>query len=738
MRVFHWPYRYTFAQPAGTSRGVMLDKEAHFLEIRGSHRGVPFRGIGECGLLRGLSYDDRPDYVEHLDRLAQALQAWSPAQWEACWQSDGRLPEDFYRAWSHWPSLQFAAEQAVRSAFRNRQGFHPSDLFDTAWSRGQVGIPTNGLVWMGSSCAMSESMEAKLRGGYACVKLKIGALRWEEERALLQDFRQTDAGKHAELRVDANGAFTRDGVESVLRDLEDLGVHSIEQPLPASDREGLAYWCAHSPVPVALDESLIGLTGAEERDALLDELKPPFVVLKPSFLGGWEGTRDWIQRAERRNIGWWVTSALEGSIGLNAIAHGVAQYLPVARAQGLGTGGLYTNNLPPWTALDRTELRPISPYPAPVTEGPWPEGFRIHPFTDPALVREVQDFLRAWFSPADDLVFHTSGSTGAPKPIALSKELLVASARATLATLDLQPGYTSLLALSPQRIGGAMVLVRALVGQGTVDLASASRHPLEGAPVPDAPWDFVSLVPQQAQALAADPVWYGSIRTLLLGGADCSRTLAEALIPLAERRYLGFGMTETGSHFALASLNPDDPACRTSGGQWMYQPVQGVRLVWTSEPTSEPASIASLTLVAPHLGIDQPLQTNDLASPEGAGFVWWGRSDGAVNSAGVKLFPETIEAWVFQALPAVEGRGFATSVPDSRWGERLVWLSEPLDDDLRAEVQAVWVQLRQEHPHWVPKDTYEIPAIPRAAQGKVDRRALRALAVLRAQTEDKA
>jgi O-succinylbenzoic acid--CoA ligase len=220
----------------------------------------------------------------------------------------------------------------------------------------------------------------------------------------------------------------------------------------------------------------------------------------------------------------------------------------------------------------------------------------------------------------------------------------------------------------------------------------------------------------------------------LLGGADCSQTLAKALIPLAERRYLGFGMTETGSHFALASLNPDDPACRTSGGQWMYHPVQGVRLVWKSEP----ASIVPLTLLAPHLGIDQPLQTNDLASPVGAGFVWWGRSDGAVNSAGIKLFPETIEAWVFQALPAVEGRGFATSVPDVRWGERLVWLSEPLDDDLRAEVQAVWVQLRQEHPHWVPKDTYEIPAIPRAAQGKVDRRALRALAVLRAQTEDKA
>jgi hypothetical protein len=733
MRVHHWPYTYLFAQPAGTSRGVLRQKEAHFLEVRGEHRGVPFRGIGECGLLRGLSFDDRPDYGDRLDELVQQMNGWSNEAWDDVWGQEGRVPDSFYEQWSRWPSLQFAAEQALRSAYRNRNGHHASDLWDTPWTRLDRGIPTNGLVWMGTSCAMSEALDDKLRVGYACVKMKIGALAWEEERALLQDFRQSAQGQNVELRVDANGAFREHNVEEVLRTLADLRVHSIEQPLPASDRAGLAYWSQHSPVPVALDESLIGLVTPEERNDLLDEVRPPYVVLKPSFVGGWRGTQDWIERAEARGMGWWITSALEGSIGLNAVAQDVARRAPLARAQGLGTGGLYTNNLPPWTELRGEQLHYTAPYPAEVGCGPWPENLRIHPLTDPQLIQETQAFLSAWYGPSDRLEFTTSGSTGTPKTVRLPKKLLVASARATLDTLNLAPGYTSLLALSPTRIGGAMVLIRALVGQGTVDLASVQRNPLEGWDTPNAPWDFCSLVPQQALALAESAAMHTGVKnhpnrfkTLLLGGAHCTPADARRIAPLAQQTYLGFGMTETASHIALAKLQPDNPHCCTPDGRWIYTPVRGVSLVWPQSATEIPSlEPVPLTFAAPHLGLEEPLETTDAVLPNGAGFVWCGRLDGALNSAGVKIFPEQVELWVGQLLPNLEGRGFLTAVADPHWGDRLVWLSEPLTVQENTEFQNALLELRHEHPHWVPKSTGELAEWPRAAQGKIDRAGLR-------------
>ena len=733
MRVHHWPYTFLFAQPAGTSRGVLRQKEAHFLEVRGEHRGVPFRGIGECGLLRGLSFDDRPDYVDRLEELVQQMNVWSPELWDVVWANEGRVPDAFYEQWSRWPSLQFAVEQALRSAFRNRTGHHASDLWDTPWTRADCGIPTNGLVWMGSSCAMSEALDDKLRVGYACVKMKIGALAWEEERALLQEFRQTAQGQNVELRVDANGAFGEHNVEEVLRTLADLRVHSIEQPLPASNRAGLAYWSQHSPVPVALDESLIGLVTPEERNNLLDEVRSPYVVLKPSFVGGWRGTQDWIERAEARGMGWWITSALEGSIGLNAVAQDVARRAPLARAQGLGTGGLYTNNLPPWTELRGEQLHYTAPYPAEVGSGPWPENLRIHPQTDPQLIQETQALVRAWFGPSDHLEFTTSGSTGTPKTIRLPKKLLVASARATLDTLNLAPGYTSLLALSPTRIGGAMVLIRALVGQGTVDLASVQRNPLAGWDAPDAPWDFCSLVPQQALALAeSEAVHTGAenyparFKTLLLGGAHCTPADARRIAPLAQQTYLGFGMTETASHVALAKLQPDNPHCCTADGRWIYTPVRGVTLVWSQPSTiNTPLAPVPLTFAAPHLGLEAPLETTDAVLPHGTGFVWCGRLDGSLNSAGVKIFPEQVELWVGQRLPNLAGRGFLTAVADPHWGDRLVWLSEPLTAHEQTELQNAWRELRQDRPHWVPKSTGERADWPWAAQGKIDRAALR-------------
>jgi O-succinylbenzoic acid--CoA ligase len=241
------------------------------------------------------------------------------------------------------------------------------------------------------------------------------------------------------------------------------------------------------------------------------------------------------------------------------------------------------------------------------------------------------------------------------------------------------------------------------------------------------------LVPQQALALAESAATHAGaknhpnrFKTLLLGGAHCTPDDARRIAPLAQQTYLGFGMTETASHVALAKLQPDNPRCCTPDGRWIYTPVRGVSLVWPQPATEIPSlEPVPLTFAAPHLGLEVPLETTDAVLPHGAGFVWCGRLDGALNSAGVKIFPEQVELWVGQRLPNLEGRGFLTAVADPHWGDRLVWLSEPLMAHEQTELRNAWRELRHEHPHWVPKSTGELAEWPRAAQGKIDRAALR-------------
>ncbi len=310
----------TFKKPGGTSRGVLKEKETYFLIVEDN--GV--KAVGECAVLRGLSFDDRPNYEEKLD-------------WVCANISLGL--EELYVQLKDWPSIQFGVEQVFRSL--EVEGSHI--LFNTPFTQGKRGIPINGLIWMGSIEEMQKQVDQKLKEGYRCLKFKIGKLDWDQEFALLKALRKSHDTLDLEIRVDANGAFNFSQAEKVLNDLASIEAHSIEQPMPVNKWDYLEALCDDSIVPIALDEELIGITDRAKKKEMLEAIAPDYIVLKPSFIGGWRGTEEWIEIAENFGVDWWITSALESNVGLNAIAQYTdAKHLRMA--QGLGTGGLYTNN----------------------------------------------------------------------------------------------------------------------------------------------------------------------------------------------------------------------------------------------------------------------------------------------------------------------------------------------------------------------------------------------------------
>lgn len=315
-------YDLEFLQPSGTSRGIMTSKETWFLKLQEAGRV----GVGECGILRSLSYDDRPDYAEKLQWVCRNIDMGESALRDA-------LVE--------FPSIQAGVEMA----FRSIEAKTPFQLFPSAFTRGEAGIPINGLVWMGEKRFMKEQIEAKIDQGFSCIKLKIGAIDFEDEVELLRLIRKEFSREDIEIRVDANGAFPAEEAIEKLERLSRYRIHSIEQPIKAGQPEAMARVCKESPIPVALDEELIGVLDVTKKRELLQTIGPAYIILKPSLIGGYEGTNEWIEKAEDQGIGWWITSALESNIGLS----GIAQYtfnLGSEMFQGLGTGGLYGNNIP--------------------------------------------------------------------------------------------------------------------------------------------------------------------------------------------------------------------------------------------------------------------------------------------------------------------------------------------------------------------------------------------------------
>lgn len=313
-----------FKQPAGTSRGIYTTRNVWYVRLTSdAHPGR--LGIGECAPLPQLSCDDLPNYAEILSEACrEAAQA-------------GGVDAEKLRP---YPSVLFGLETAFRHFERGT-----TDLWDTPFARGERGIPINGLIWMGSYKKMLEQIERKMQEGFRCIKLKIGAIRFDEELALLQIIRRHFSAEEIELRVDANGAFSPAEALDKLNRLAELDLHSIEQPIRAGQWAEMARLTAQSPLPIALDEELIGIHSVAQKKALLAQVRPAFLVLKPSLHGGMAGSMEWIRLAEEQGIGWWVTSALESNVGLNAIAQWCAT-LPTSLPQGLGTGALFEDNVP--------------------------------------------------------------------------------------------------------------------------------------------------------------------------------------------------------------------------------------------------------------------------------------------------------------------------------------------------------------------------------------------------------
>jgi O-succinylbenzoate synthase len=321
-----------FNFPARTSRGALTEHVAYYIALRDSARPASV-GWGEAAPLAGLSPEYGPDFELAVQQFCQQFNHGSYASLTVG-EAATLVPASL-------PSLRFALETAVLDL----NGGGQQQLYANAFSQGRAGLPINGLVWMGDAAFMREQIRQKLAAGYACLKVKIGSLDWDTELALLTEIRAEASPDQLVLRVDANGAFVPAEAPARLAQLAAFGVHSIEQPIAAGQWTALAQLCGESPVPVALDEELIGLTEPARQEELLDTIRPPYIVLKPTLLGGHAATRRWIALAEARGIGWWITSALESNIGLNAVAQLTGEYAVGDFAQGLGTGQLYDNNL---------------------------------------------------------------------------------------------------------------------------------------------------------------------------------------------------------------------------------------------------------------------------------------------------------------------------------------------------------------------------------------------------------
>jgi len=318
------PFNFPFKRPGGTSRGVMTVKKSWFIVLKeGGEQG----GVGECSIIEGLS----PDYSNDSTYLANITHFCE--QWKSDTLNQTQLRKH--------PSIQFGIETALKDLETGSAQL----LFDTPFTQSKKGIKINGLVWMGSPEFMREQINEKLNSGYTCIKMKIGAIDWKTEHQILRDLRKEYKSSEIELRVDANGAFSFKDAPQILNQLAELDIHSIEQPIKPNQHDEMAQLCATTPCLIALDEELIGITDREAKTNLLNHIKPQYIILKPSLIGGFSGMSEWVESAERNSIPWWATSALESNIGLNAIAQFTATFnnpLP----QGLGTGSLYTVNIP--------------------------------------------------------------------------------------------------------------------------------------------------------------------------------------------------------------------------------------------------------------------------------------------------------------------------------------------------------------------------------------------------------
>ncbi|MCM1291510.1 MAG: o-succinylbenzoate synthase [Prevotella sp.] len=333
MRIAFAPYILKFIKPARTSRGVLYEKPTIFIKIF-DEKNPDLYGLGEAAVFPNLSPEANEDlpykYLELTANIAL-----------------GKTTD-----LSRHSSIQFGLEQAIYDYTNKCHSIY----FPSPFTQGKGDITINGLIWMGSYDEMMAQIEDKISRGFHCIKLKIGAIEWDKETAILESIRKYYPADQLTIRVDANGAFSPDEALYKLRELSHFNLHSIEQPIAKGQHEALSELCHITPVPIALDEELIGISSTDEKINLLDFIKPQYIILKPALCGGFSGAEEWICLSEQRKIGYWVTSALESNVGLNALAQWTA-YNRFIGPQGLGTGALFSNNTPSQLSLEGENLR---------------------------------------------------------------------------------------------------------------------------------------------------------------------------------------------------------------------------------------------------------------------------------------------------------------------------------------------------------------------------------------------
>ncbi|MDP2424281.1 MAG: o-succinylbenzoate synthase [Bacteroidales bacterium] len=332
-----------FHAPAATSRGYLDAKASYIISLYDAENEL-IKGTGECSLIQGLSPDPESGYEEMLTRVC------NNPQYNLSFSDPVLDP---------FPSIRFGLEMAWHDLKSGGKGV----LFESDFTRGKAGIPINGLIWMGTKQSILQQIKACIDEGYRCIKMKIGAMNFEDEMGLLKKVRQEFPAHEMELRLDANGAFHPIEALEKLKRLSDYELHSIEQPIKAGQWEAMARLCENPPVPVTLDEELFAKGADENKEQLLRAIHPQYLVLKPSMLGGFSKSKEWIALANNANIGWWITSALESNIGLNAIAQWTYT-LNNPGYHGLGTGKLFSNNLLMRTMIENGFLK-MSPHQIP-------------------------------------------------------------------------------------------------------------------------------------------------------------------------------------------------------------------------------------------------------------------------------------------------------------------------------------------------------------------------------------
>lgn len=691
------PYTLQFKKPAGTSRGVYQIHKVWFVRISSVEAPGRF-GIGECAPLPDLSCDALPDYEAILQKACLDFEKTGQIDYE------GLRP---------YPSILFGLETALLHFERGSFA-----LWDTPFSRGESGIPINGLIWMGSYEDMSRQLEEKIELGFTCIKLKIGAIDFEKELELIGRIRQHFSPEIITLRVDANGAFSPKDAPLKLARLSEFGLHSIEQPIHAGLESEMAKLTASTPLPIALDEELIGCHLPADKRTLLQNIKPQYIVLKPSLHGGIKGCMEWIAIAEDLKIGWWITSALESNIGLNAIAQWTAT-LKNPMHQGLGTGLLYSNNIEmPLEIIgdklfynsnnlyfDYTYLNNsfILKSPKVILEGRTysAEDLRFELKKATGFRLELFRFLEDWFSPSEEMSIHTSGSTGKPKAMVVEKKYMRQSARLTCSYFHLQPKDKILLCMPLTFIAGKMMVVRAVTAGLDIYPVAPNGHPLSDT---DQSFRFASMVPLQIYNSLQNPVEAERLRKvsiLLIGGGVISPSLEKVLKDFPNEVYASYGMAETVSHIALRRVNGPKASLR-------FTPLPSVGLALSED--------GSLIVDAP-LVCSKRLYTNDRAEifPDGT-FRILGRKDNVILTGGMKVQAETLEEILstFITVP------FAiTSQPDPKFGEIIVLVVEkPIDVSLLSTLLPA---------HQVPKKVHILETIPLTESGKIDRAKLKNL-----------